>query len=80
MLKNSVKLTLRIFKLKNLEKYLHLNLSAVNMYAKLRNQLFFLFFVCLFCFWTKLTFFNQAHYYKTRCNNLRAYNSIVIKR
>ena len=34
MLKNSVKLTLRIFKLRNLEKYLHLNLSAVNMYAK----------------------------------------------
>lgn len=47
MLKNSVKLTLRIFKLRNLEKYLHLNLSAVNMYAKLRNQVFFLFF-CLF--------------------------------
>ena len=47
MLKNSVKLTFRIFKLRNLEKYLHLNLSAVNMYAKLRNQLFFFIF-CLF--------------------------------
>ena len=46
-LKNSVKLTLWIFKLRNLEKYLHLNLSAVNMYAKLRNQVFFYFlFVC----------------------------------
>ena len=47
MLKNSVKLTLRIFKLRNLEKYLHLNLSAVNIYAKLRNQVFFFIF-CLF--------------------------------
>ena len=47
MLKNSVKLTLRIFKLRNLEKYLHLNLSAVNMYAKLRSGFFI---VCLFCF------------------------------
>ena len=48
MLKNSVKLTSWIFKLRNLEKYLHLNLSSVNMYAKLRNQVFF---YCLFvCF------------------------------
>lgn len=45
MLKNSVKLTLQIFKLRTLEKYLHLNLSAVNMYAKLRSG-FFLLFVC----------------------------------
>ena len=51
MLKNSVKLTLWIFKLRNLEIYLHLNLSAVNMYAKLRNQVgFFSLFVCFFCF------------------------------
>ena len=48
MLKNSVKLTLQIFKLRTLEKYLHLNLSAVNMYAKLRSGFFFI--VCLFCF------------------------------
>ena len=46
MLKNSVKLTLWIFKLRNLEIHLHLNLSAVNMYAKLRNQV--VFFHCLF--------------------------------
>lgn len=67
MLKNSVKVTLRIFKLRNLEKYLHLNLSAVNMYAKLRS----VFFNCLFVlFWTKVTFFHQTHYYQTRCNNI----------
>lgn len=57
MLKNSVKLTLWIFKLRNLEIYLHLNLSAVNMFAKLRNQVVF-FIVCLFLlFWTKEHFF-----------------------
>jgi len=60
MLKNSVKLTLWIFKLRNLEKYLHLNLSAVNMYAKLRNQVGFLLFVCLFvCFLDKGNIFSS---------------------
>ena len=49
MLKNSVQLTLWIFKLRNLEKYQHLNLSAVNMYAKLRNQVFFVIFLFV-CF------------------------------
>ena len=49
MLKNSVTLTLWIFKLRNLQKYLHLDLSAVNMYAKLRNQVcFYCLFVCFF--------------------------------
>lgn len=53
--KNSVKLTLWIFKLRNQEKYLHLNLSAVNTYAKLRNQVVFL-IVCLPCFGQKSFF------------------------
>ena len=59
MLKNSVKLTLWIFKLRNLEKYLHLNLSAVNMYAKLRNQVCFSLFVCLFVFLDKGNIFSS---------------------